>query len=78
MEISETRQEFHKLIDSVNNERILKSFFKLFNEQIQRSQGTLWKSLTKEEQEELLFSYDESFDEVNLIDHIEVKNRFLK
>jgi hypothetical protein len=76
MEISKTKEQFHKLIDSVNNERLLESFFNLFNSQIRRTQGQLWESLTKEEQTELLSSYDESFEDSNLIAHDLVKKQF--
>lgn len=78
MEISKTKERFHKLIDSVNNEGLLESFFKLFNSQIQRTEGQLWESLTKDEQRELLLSYDESFDDSNLTDHKVVKKKFME
>ncbi|MGB4776351.1 MAG: hypothetical protein WBP45_14340 [Daejeonella sp.] len=78
MEISKTKEQFHKLIDSVNNEGLLESFFNLFNSQIRRTQGQLWESLTKEEQAELLLSYDESFDDKNLMNHDLVKKKFIE
>ena len=78
MEISKTKEQFHKLIDSINNESLLASFFNLFNSQIRRTQGQLWASLTKEEQTELLSSYDESFDDRNLTGHDLVKKHFTR
>lgn len=70
-----TKEAFHKLIDKIDNEEILKGYFQLIERLNKNQTGKLWDSLTSEEQEELLLSYEESFDPKNLISHEEVKGQ---
>lgn len=70
-----TKDEFHKLIDNIEDEEILKGYFKLIQRLNKNQTGELWNSLNSNEKEELLMSYDESFDPNNLIAHDHVKKR---
>lgn len=73
-----TREQFHKLIDDIKDEESLKSYYSLI-QRLQKSQtGNLWNRLTDLEKEELLISYDESFDSNNLISHDQVKEQHKK
>ncbi len=63
------------MIDKIDNEEILKGYFQLIERLNKNQTGKLWDSLTSEEQEELLLSYEESFDPKNLISHEEVKGQ---
>lgn len=70
-----TKDEFHRLIDAIEDEEVLKAYFKLIQKLNDNQTGELWNSLTHEEKEELLISYGESFDSNNLISHNEVKKQ---
>lgn len=71
------KSNFHKIIDKIENESLLKQFYQalLFST---NKEGKLWNALTKKEQEELLASYEESLDEKNLIPLSEVKQKYKK
>jgi len=71
-----TKEEFHNLIDKIENEEVLKSYFKLIKTLNNNQTGKLWDGLSSEEKDELMLSYDESFDSTNLISHEDVKNQY--
>ncbi|MFZ2906447.1 MAG: hypothetical protein WAZ98_09615 [Cyclobacteriaceae bacterium] len=68
-----TKEAFHELIDKIENEEILKSYFKLIQRLNNNQTGKLWDTLSPEEKNELLLSYEESFDSKNLLSHEDVK-----
>ena len=70
-----TREEFHKLIDKIQDENVLKGYYNLIQKLDKHQTGELWESLTAEEKEELLLSYEESFDPKELITHDQVKKQ---
>jgi hypothetical protein len=67
------KDDFHHLIDTIEDEQLLKSYYQLIQTMNKNSDGTLWNALNEEEKEELLIAYDESFDEKNLLRHEQVK-----
>lgn len=71
----ETKENFHKLIDGIKDEQILKSYFELIKRLNSNQTGELWNGLNPAEKEELLLSYEESFSPGNLISHDEVKKQ---
>jgi len=73
-----TKEDFHKLIDKIKDEEVLKGYFHLIQQLNNSETGRLWKSLSTEEKEELLISYEESKNSENLIDHAKVKIRHQK
>ena len=70
-----TKEAFHKLIDKIENEEVLKGYFELVQRLNSNQTGRLWDSLSADEKNELLLSYDESFDSKNLTSHEEVKGQ---
>lgn len=71
------KNNFHKLIDKIENENLLEQFYKaLFYSA--KKESTLWNSLSKKEKKELLLSYEESLDEKNLIPLEQVKAKHSK
>jgi hypothetical protein len=70
-----TKEDFHRLIDEIKDEVVLKNYFELIKRLNNNETGELWKSLKQEEQEELLLSYEESFNPDNLISHEQVKKQ---
>jgi hypothetical protein len=68
-----TKDAFHKLIDTIEDEKMLSSYYSLIQLLKENQTGTLWGNLTDEQKNELLQAYDESFELKNLINHEEVK-----
>lgn len=73
-----TKEDFHKLIDSIENDQVLKSYYELIQKLNSSETGMLWESLTQTEKEELLISAEESKYTHNWICHSEVKNQHIK
>ena len=67
------KDDFHHLIDTIEDEQLLKNYYQLIQTMNKNSDGTLWSALNEEEKKELLIAYDESFDEKNLLTHEQVK-----
>jgi len=70
-----TKDDFHNLIEKIEDEEVLKGYFKLIQRLNNNQKGELWENLSPEEKDELLLSYEESFDPNNLISHEEVKKQ---
>lgn len=73
-----TRDDFHKLIDRIEDEEVLKAYFKLIEKLSLNQTGVLWNELSAQEKEELLMAYRESLDANNLVSHDEVKKQHSK
>ena len=69
------KDDFHNLIEKIEDEAVLKGYYKLIQRLNNNQTGELWDSLSAEEKDELLLSYEESFDPKNLISHEEVKKQ---
>ena len=78
MNTIELKRSFHHLIDSIENENLLIKFYDLMKSRSSVNDGQLWDRLTKEEQEELMCSFEESDDPQNLISHEEMKKKHEK
>jgi hypothetical protein len=73
MNTIELKQSFHQLIDSIDNKNLLINFYDLIKKRSTAKEGQLWNKLSKQEQQELILSLDESKNPENLIDHEEMK-----
>jgi hypothetical protein len=71
----QTREELHKLIDTIQDNESLKSYLSLLQRLQSRQTGMLWNQLSDEQKEELLLAYEESFDPNNLLSHEQVKQQ---
>ncbi|RPH29902.1 MAG: hypothetical protein EHM93_16630 [Bacteroidales bacterium] len=78
MNTIELRNNFHHLIDSINNDNILSKFYAIMARMNERADGKLWGRLTEEEQEELIRADIESNDPSNLISHTEIQKKHKK
>lgn len=67
MGTAELRSNLHKIVDRIEDERLLKAIYSFLNERENSEEGKMWASLTEEEKKEVLQSYDESEDDSNLI-----------
>ena len=78
MDIFRLKKDFHKLIDDINNEQLLLEFYSLIRKRIASRDGKLWKSLTKEELEELNLAFEESENPDNLIRQEDILRKYKK
>lgn len=72
------KEDFHHLIDTIDDEQLLKSYYELIQQLNVGQSGQLWNNLNESEKRELLIAYDESFDDKNLISHEEIKKQHEK
>lgn len=75
MNTIELKKNFHLLIDSIDNENLLFSFYDLIKKRSSTKEGQLWSRLTNHEQEELLLALEESKNPENLINHEEMAEK---
>lgn len=74
----ELKNNFHRLIDSIDNESLLMKFYDLLQRKKNQKDENLWKYLTKEEQEELLIAEEESEKSYDLLSNEEQKKKHKK
>ena len=78
MSTIELKSSFHSLIDSIDNESLLLSFYNLMKSRTATMDGQLWNILSISEQEELLLAFEESSNNNNLLSHKEMKEKHQK
>jgi translation initiation factor 2 beta subunit (eIF-2beta)/eIF-5 len=78
MNTLELRTNFHNLIDSINNDRILSKFYTIMVRTKESNDGILWARLSKEEQDELIQADIDSYDPMNLIPQNEIMEKHKK
>jgi len=78
MNTIELKKSFHLLIDSIDNEDLLASFYDLIKKRSSTKEGQLWNRLTYKEQEELISALEESENPVYLISNDEMKKKHKK
>lgn len=72
-----TKEEFHDLIDSIQDEKALQVYLELVRMlNGGKGQHVPFQDLSPEQRADLLKSYEESFDENELVDHETVKSQF--
>lgn len=72
------KQNIHILIDKIENEELLDLVYQLLNSTEAASSGEMIDSLSVNEKQDLYKSYEESFDEANLIDLDHLKPKHLR
>ncbi len=72
------RDEFHNLIDKIEDEKTLKGYLALIQKLIKSQSGELWNELSAEAKAELLLSYEESFEASNLVSYEQVRKQHEK
>ncbi|MBU2651642.1 MAG: hypothetical protein KKA81_11960 [Bacteroidetes bacterium] len=78
MDALEIKNNFHKLIDSIDNDNLLINFYNLLKNRSSVKDGQLWSRLTLQEQDELYFTIEECESEDNLIPNEEMKKKHKK
>ncbi len=74
----ELKTNFHQLIDKISNEAMLVKFYEIMSTANVSNEGSLWKNLSNEEQQELIEIEKNSHNIENLIDHSAMKLKFKK
>ena len=74
----ELKNNFHRLIDSIDNESLLMKFYDLLLRKKDLRDGKLLSYLTKEEQEELFLAEEESENSYNVVRNEEQKKKHKK
>jgi len=75
MALANIKTDFHQLIDKIDNEELLSSFYQLLVQRSLSKNGQLWESLTNEEKNELLLADEESKNSNNWISDEEVRQK---
>ena len=78
MSTIEIRDNFHKLIDNISNDRILSKFYSILERVSKTKDGQLWDRLTEEERRDLLLIDNESDNGNNLISHTKIQEKHRK
>ena len=75
MNTIELKKSFHLLIDSIDNEDLLASFYDLIKKRSSTKEGQLWNRLSYKEQEELSTALNEIENPEYLISNDEMKKK---
>jgi len=78
MNTLEIQNDFHSLIDSIDNDRVLLFFYNIMKKSSFDENGKLWERLSEDEKDELLIAFDESEEFDNLIDFHSIKSKHSK
>ncbi len=78
MNTIELRNNIHKLIDKISNDKVLSKFYSILECVSETKDGQLWDRLTEEEKQELLIIERESELDENLINHSVVQEKHQK
>ena len=62
------KKNIHAAIDQIDNEQVLETVYKFLMESDKDGYGASWRSLNKDQREEILNAFEESEDESCLID----------
>ncbi|MDN3581294.1 hypothetical protein [Mucilaginibacter flavus] len=69
------KEDFHHLIETIDDEQLLKGYYQLIQQLNNNQTGDLWKNLGEAEKQELLLAHEESFDEKNWLSHEQMKQQ---
>ena len=72
----ELKSNLHKIVDRIEDERLLRSIYSFLEKRESSENGQMWKQLTDEQKKEVLQAYEESEDDENLIDDKDIWKDF--
>ena len=72
MSTAELKLHLNRLVDRIEDERLLRAIYSFLREREGAQEGRLWETLTPEQKEEVLLALDEADDDSNLIDDTDV------
>jgi len=68
----ELRSSLHKMVDRIEDERLLRAIYSFLKVRENSEGSRMWDSLTDEQKKEVFLAYDESEDDANLIEDKDV------
>ena len=68
----ELKSNLHKIVDQIEDERLLRAIYDFLKLRENSEDGKIWNSLTEEQKKEVMLAYDESEEDANLIEDKEV------
>jgi len=66
MNTIDLKNDFHNLIDKIENKTLLEKFYQMMEYSFNQKKGFLWNNLSEQEQQKLLIVCDESENENTL------------
>lgn len=72
---TEIKTNLHKIVDRIDDERLLRAISDFLEVREKSSEGALWRSLTPEQKDEVLQAYEDSEADSKLLDDKEVWRR---
>lgn len=72
MSTTEIKTNLHKIVDRIDDERLLRVIYDFLEVREKSNEGQLWKTLTTEQKQEVLQAYEDSENDSNLIDDEDV------
>ena len=72
MSTTEIKTNLHKIVDRIDDERLLRVIHDFLEVREKSNEGQLWNTLTTEQQQEVLQAYEDSENDSNLIDDEDV------
>ncbi|MCE2994276.1 MAG: hypothetical protein ACK5RG_07980 [Cyclobacteriaceae bacterium] len=72
----ELKSDLHKILDSIENEQLLRTVYDFLKQRETGKEGQIWNTLTEEQKKEVYISYEESQDDNNLIAWETVKMKY--
>ena len=75
MKATKLKSNIHQIVDRIQSEQLLETIYDFLKTRETTKPGEIWNSLTDEQKQEVLLSFDESEDEKNLIDIDQVIKR---
>lgn len=75
MDTSTLKTDLHKVIDELDDQRLLEKFYQEVVTLISSSKE-IWNQLSKQQQQEVLKSYEESKNKENLVTHDAVMEKY--
>lgn len=75
MGTTQLKSELHKMLDSIDNEPLLRALYDFLKMNNTASEGQIWRTLSEDQKQQVYLSYNESEDPDNLVDWDEVKGK---
>lgn len=72
MSTTEIKTNLHKIVDRIEDERLLRVIYDFLEVREKSTEGQLWKTLTTEQKQEVLQAYEDSENDSKLIEDKDV------
>lgn len=72
----ELKSDLHKILDSIDNEPLLRTIYDFLKQSENQQEGKIWETLTEAQKKEVYLSYEESENDKNLTSWKELKKKY--